>query len=175
MKTLAQLKRNTEQWSKIPHTKIDKKTGKKVVYNDDIVGRAMETNAAVIKVSSSRQRGVDTMVFVVRCRAHTESVYYDVVIELLPGEVHKDVFKMPSEQSPCWVKCSCPFFLFKCEYALARVGSSEIDYSNGKKPIITNPKQFPILCKHLYRATDAVLKAAIQQAKNDSRKYNFEK
>lgn len=62
-------------------------------------------------------------------------------------------------QSSGVVVHNCPFFLFHCEYALARVGSSEIKYSNGKPPYIKNPKYVPYLCKHLTKAaSEEILK-----------------
>ena len=149
----------------------------------DVVDRSKRTNAEVISVKSSRQRGVDTVVFVVRCYANTETTYYDVVVELYPTEVHKNVFVKPSFKNPAWVHCSCPFFLFNCEYALVRNGSSDFlrhnsasgkvpQFSNKKKPEVTNPKLIPYLCKHLYRAAPEVVKTAIEKSKADAR-YDF--
>lgn len=60
------------------------------------------------------------------------------------GDPKQDIFKRSS-----WIHCSCPWFLFFCEYALAKRGSSDIINSNGKPPIITNPNQFPYACKHV--------------------------
>lgn len=60
------------------------------------------------------------------------------------GDPKKNIFERSS-----WVSCSCPWFLFFCEYALAKRGSSDILNSNGKPPNITNPKQFPYVCKHI--------------------------
>jgi hypothetical protein len=149
----------------------------------DVVDRSRRTNAEVISVKSSRQRGVQTLVFVVRVQAHTEETYYDVVIELYPTEVHKDVFMKPSFKNPAWVHCSCPFFLFNCEYALVRNGSSDFlrhnsktgkvpTFSNKKRPDVTNPKLVPYLCKHLYRASPEVVKKAVEKSANDP-KYDF--
>lgn len=132
MKTLQQLMNNTPQ---------------------DVIDRSKKTSATVLKVTKTMKKDMQALQFLVRCRAITEKIFYDVIIELYPTEVHMNVFKRPDYDNPSWVKCSCPFFLFNCEYALASVGSSEIDYSNGKPPHITNPKKVPFLCKHLYRAS----------------------
>lgn len=51
-----------------------------------------------------------------------------------------------------WVSCNCPFFLYHCEVALAKRGSSSILYSNGKLPVEKNPRLIPYLCKHLVRS-----------------------
>lgn len=138
----------------------------------DAVKRSKETNARILSVKPSKKKGVDTLVFVVRCKANTETTFYDVVIELYPTEVHKDVFSRPSFKNPAWVQCSCPFFLFNCEYALAKIGSSEIKYSNGKPPVVTNPKMVPFLCKHLYKAAPEVVKQSVDASKRE-KKYDF--
>jgi hypothetical protein len=52
-----------------------------------------------------------------------------------------------------WVHCSCEHFLFTCEYALAKYGSSSIISSNGKPPVITNPRLLPVVCKHIVAVT----------------------
>lgn len=64
------------------------------------------------------------------------------------GDPRKNIF-----QRSTWVTCSCPWFLFFCEYALAKRGSSDIINSNGKPPIITNPRQWPYICKHVIAIT----------------------
>lgn len=48
------------------------------------------------------------------------------------------------------VECDCEWFLYVCEVALNSYGAAEIKYSNGKWPVITNPRGIPLLCKHLY-------------------------
>lgn len=116
--------------------------------------KSQQTTATVISAKKAVKKSLNALVLTVRCKAITEKVFYDVVIELYPTEVHKNVYERPSLDLPTWVQCSCPFFLFHCEYALARVGSSEIKYSNGKPPYIKNPKYVPYLCKHLYKACD---------------------
>lgn len=133
----------------------------------NIVANARLTNAQVLNVERARKKEVDTVVFTVRVKAHTEKVYYDVVIEFYPTEMNRDVFKKPSIDNPVWVKCSCPYFLFNCEYALAKHGSSEIDYSNGKPPVVTNPRMIPMLCKHLFKGADEAVKRANQLARKD--------
>lgn len=65
------------------------------------------------------------------------------------GDPSKNIF-----QRSTWMHCSCPWFLFFCEYALARRGSSDIINSNGKPPDITNPKQWPYACKHVIAVLD---------------------
>ena len=48
----------------------------------------------------------------------------------------------------CW--CSCPYFKYHCEVALARKGSSSVVQSNGQRPRFTNPRLEPRVCKHVY-------------------------
>lgn len=45
------------------------------------------------------------------------------------------------------VSCSCPDFMYRCEYLLAQKGSAEIKYGNGDAPTVANA--FPGACKHL--------------------------
>lgn len=60
------------------------------------------------------------------------------------------------KNSLVWVSCTCPYFLFYVEYALARVGSSSIIYCNGEPPYIRNPSRTPYLCKHLYSVASRI-------------------
>ena len=149
----------------------------------DVVKRSTKTNARILSATASRKKGVDTVVFVVRVKANTETTFYDVTLELYPTEIHQGVFLKPSAKNPAWVHCSCPFFLFNCEYALVKAGSSDFlkhnsatgtvpEYSNEKPSVVTNPKFVPYLCKHLYRAAPEVVTRAIERSKTDS-KYDF--
>lgn len=67
----------------------------------------------------------------------------------------------PGVRSPAsqraWVRCSCEYFMFNCEYALTKNGSASIKYSNGQPARMTNPSNIPYLCKHLYKAAANVL------------------
>ncbi len=51
--------------------------------------------------------------------------------------------------SKVWASCSCSYFLFHCEYALSKSGSTDINFSNGKMPKITNPRLVRHCCKHI--------------------------
>lgn len=128
--------------------------------------KATNTEIRTVKLKENED-GVRT---VIRVRSNTEETFYDTIIEIYPTEVSENKFKLPDHNSGAFVKCSCPFFLFNAEYALARAGSSEIDYSNGKRPVIKNPKETPMLCKHLYAAMPEALKAA-QDTFKKSKKY----
>lgn len=54
----------------------------------------------------------------------------------------------PSSRVWCW--CSCPYFKYNCEVALAFRGSSAVVQSNGQRPRFTNPKLDSRICKHVY-------------------------
>jgi hypothetical protein len=47
------------------------------------------------------------------------------------------------------VQCSCENFVYVWEYANATVGASRLIYSNGERPVFTNPNLAYGLCKHL--------------------------
>lgn len=51
-----------------------------------------------------------------------------------------------------WVSCTCPYFKYTNEVALEKQGSSDINFSNGKYPKITNPRAIPGACKHIMAA-----------------------
>jgi hypothetical protein len=52
------------------------------------------------------------------------------------------------------VWCDCNHFLFNLETSLHKTNASRIVNSNGKNPIIMNPKMKKFLCKHLLSAYD---------------------
>lgn len=78
--------------------------------------------------------------------------------ELRKKELHGQPYLGPEEapkfttETPVWVSCSCAYFLFHCEVADAESDNSDIKYSNGKGPSITNPNHVAHLCKHLISA-----------------------
>jgi hypothetical protein len=54
------------------------------------------------------------------------------------------------------VGCSCPFFTFFAEVALAKHGAADVFFSNGDPPVVRNPKERPLLCKHLVKLVGRV-------------------
>lgn len=81
---------------------------------------------------------------------------YDVVVKIY-GKPRRDGVIKP--QNRAWVHCSCPYFLYYNEVALAARGSSDVMTSNGALPNIRNPRMKPYLCKHLFAATRIAPKA----------------
>lgn len=71
------------------------------------------------------------------------------------GHTERDEKTSPIEQR-VWVRCSCEYFKFTLEVALASVGSSAIRYSNGLLPVFRNPGMKKFCCKHLWRAIGQV-------------------
>jgi len=59
--------------------------------------------------------------------------------------------------SKAWVHCSCPYFRYYVEVALAARGSSAILISTGAFPKIRNPRMKPYLCKHLFQVVPVVM------------------
>jgi hypothetical protein len=51
-----------------------------------------------------------------------------------------------AKNTPVWVSCTCPAWLFFCEVAVAGSGSTSVLYSNGAPPDIRNPNKIPYLC-----------------------------
>ena len=85
-----------------------------------------------------------------RYRVQGTTDRYVVDLKYLPMTKNQPAVK--DEDAPLWVSCDCGFFLYRCEVALARRGSSSIVYSNGKRPVHTNPRMVPYVCKHAIRA-----------------------
>ena len=56
------------------------------------------------------------------------------------------------KSSPCWVSCTCEFFMYYCEMALTHEGSSSEKHSDGSSPGKTNKQELPYICKHVYAA-----------------------
>lgn len=56
----------------------------------------------------------------------------------------------------CKVACSCDDNMFRWEFANSEKGASEIEYSNGQPPVVTNPAYKPGLCKHLVALVEAI-------------------
>lgn len=78
----------------------------------------------------------------------------------------------------CW--CSCPYFKYHCEVALASKGSSAVVQSNGQRPRFTNPKMLPKVCKHVYllftlAAKDSKKKEQLKKAKEKNPKASKKK
>ena len=59
----------------------------------------------------------------------------------------------------CWVHCSCPFFKYNLEVALAKTGNSSVIKSNGDLPVVRNPDMIPYLCKHINKSYTKAIKA----------------
>lgn len=74
----------------------------------------------------------------------------DKVKSLVGKEVPQNVLKAKDlRKLGCKVSCSCEDYLYRLEVSNRAHGSSDVIYSNGKKPKITNPDMHPGLCKHL--------------------------
>ena len=65
----------------------------------------------------------------------------------------------PDQNSRAVVWCPCEYFLYFLEVADTIKASSFLLNSNGKLPVIRNPKTIPYLCKHLYSSVPLALKA----------------
>lgn len=48
-----------------------------------------------------------------------------------------------------YLDCACEAFTFWCEYALNKHGAAALRRCNGEPPVVRNPKELPMMCKHL--------------------------
>lgn len=76
----------------------------------------------------------------------------------------KDPMPTPSLTVPTWVRCTCPWFLFHCEYALSQSGSTWVHYSNGEPANQTNPQNIPFVCKHIYAVQNLIKNFKTEEA-----------
>lgn len=79
----------------------------------------------------------------------------NIVIRLYGDRRANGVMK---PNNKCWVHCSCPYWRYYCEVAVAARGSSSVISSNGRFPKIRNPRMRPYLCKHLLASVDIAAK-----------------
>ena len=61
------------------------------------------------------------------------------------------------------ISCSCDDFKFRMEWALWRKGASDIMFSNGDPPDVTNPAQIGGACKHLVAMWDLLKEKKLVQ------------
>lgn len=140
-----------------------------------IIDNATEVNIFDIKIKSSIRKDVETLVFEASAHALTDgkNVMWNVAIELYPNERKLNVYRLPDLTTNCYVSCSCPYFTYFCEYAVTKAGSSTIEYSNGKRPVVRNKNMVPILCKHLVASSKFVVPAIQKWAKTKEKKITF--
>jgi len=67
----------------------------------------------------------------------------------IPRTVVMRIYGKGDKNSQIWASCDCEWFLYYCEVALTKKGSSDVIYSNGENPKITNPRRLGIACKHI--------------------------
>lgn len=73
----------------------------------------------------------------------------------------------------CW--CSCPYFKYNCEVALAHRGSSAVVQSNGQRPRFTNPEMKPRVCKHVYLLFALAFRTDLKRQHAEKKKIQDEK
>lgn len=140
-----------------------------------IIENATEVNIFDIKIKSIQKKDVETLVFVASAHALTDgkNVFWNVIIELYPNQKHLNLYQLPDLATPCFVSCSCPYFTYFCEYAVTKAGSSSIEYSNGKRPVVRNKNSVPIICKHLIASSKFVVPAIQKWAKTKEKRVKF--
>lgn len=72
------------------------------------------------------------------------------LVRVTSGSKYVTMITFVDKKLHCIVSCSCDDNLFRWEVANTKRKASEIEYSNGENPVVTNPKLNPGLCKHLY-------------------------
>lgn len=80
-----------------------------------------------------------------------------------------------SSKTKVWCWCSCPYFKYHCEVALASKGSSAVVQSNGQRPRFTNPEMKPLVCKHVYLLFALAFRADVKREHAEKKRAQDEK
>lgn len=107
------------------------------LHRRSIVSKARSVSLRFGKVEYIEEEGIRYKK--VEAKALGEGGVYDLLL----------YFRGKGATSKMWGSCSCPYFLYHCEVALTKKGSSDINYSNGKLPKVTNPRMVSHACKHI--------------------------
>lgn len=59
------------------------------------------------------------------------------------------------------VSCDCEDFIYRWEYALARKRAAVIKLSNGKPPVVRNPRLIAGSCRHIGKVLITILKKKV--------------
>lgn len=127
--------------------------------------------------ASIKKRKINTVKSIRTIRAILDSdeygihqkAFFNVVATSVPRKVNIKLYgplDKPLLQKKIWVHCSCEWFTYFCEYALAKKKSSTIINSNGKPPVIKNPRQWPYVCKHIIRVFEKLPKVKFKKPKS---------
>ena len=78
------------------------------------------------------------------------------------GSVYTTTIKVADKQAHVIVECTCGFHPFYgAEYVLHSHGAAEIKHSNGQAPVIRNPLQQILACKHVIALTEALIRKGL--------------
>jgi len=131
MESASQLIKNIALWKRLAGTDI-KKNSRNVTIWDMKCEEAMDVEGDVFREVKAKAQRPEGLIRKVSMR-----------------------FYGRGEASKAWVQCSCEWFKYVCEVSLWKEKSSDIKYSNGADPDTTNPRQIPVICKHIFAALRA--------------------
>lgn len=66
-----------------------------------------------------------------------------------------------SKQSQVYLSCDCEDWVFRWEYAVAKVGGTKVLYGNGDPPVMTNPMEVAGCCKHISCVLETIMTKGI--------------
>ena len=101
--------------------------------------------------ASVRNRGARVKLVPFKSKEDTDrnGIFQELHYHTYDQDGMRNTFVRVYNQNKLWVLCSCPYFRYTSEVALAIRNSSTIKYSDGSMPKETNPKLKPIVCKHV--------------------------
>lgn len=120
------------------------------------VPRYIRYHGGFVKITSLKEV---TKKGIVRYMAKTRTSEYSQ-----PPRTHTQVItildgvKLSDPKTRIKVQCTCEWHMYTCEAALFRIGAADIIYSNGDKPMITNPSMVPSACKHVFKILELAMR-----------------
>lgn len=105
----------------------------------------------------SQQKALDT-----QCQGYsqTRDPYSKLVKIEYAGRQHVYDISVPEVQrfvANGFIVHNCDDFWSTWEYALAKRGAANSEYSNGEPPVVRNPKFVPGCCKHIFRLSELLI------------------
>jgi hypothetical protein len=102
--------------------------------------------------------------YVLRCK--TKKDQYDTEL-IFPTD--KKITKPNLLRQKMWAHCSCLDFKYRCEYYLAKHGSSTVIDTRGHKPgegaWEVNPRGLPWVCKHVIQVLNNINRISVKEGK----------
>lgn len=117
------------------------------------VNRRRRENAQYVRILQMKKGRTPNGLGFVACQSYSTHIINEHGRPVRQDTPHKYITMILFVDDKLNVKtsCSCYDYQFRWEWALWNRGASDIEYSNGDSPDITNPTYKYACCKHLYK------------------------